>query len=213
MNKSYVVIGGSSGIGRELVQLLEKEGNNVFATYHENIINSQGNIQWKWNGSLQLFEHSKNVHGDSVYYFISLGKDGKRIQKLNSNYVANTTTDIFDERWVMEKDTINILNSGQIWWGPAMGLGVGLLQRSLGGLYFSEQAYAPHILRAGIIGKALAEVDRFVLNGQSAHDSEYRCAYVREFALYGWFQCCSFWFFVKSNQSLFNLPVARLRLL
>ena len=47
MNKSYVVIGGSSGIGRELVQLLEKEGNNVFATYHENIINSQGNVQYQ----------------------------------------------------------------------------------------------------------------------------------------------------------------------
>ena len=47
MNKNYVVIGGSSGIGRELVQLLEKEGNNVFATYHENIINSQGNIQYQ----------------------------------------------------------------------------------------------------------------------------------------------------------------------
>jgi len=86
---------------------------------------SQGNIQWKWNGVLKLFEHRKNAHGDSVYYFISLGKDGKRIQKPNSNYMANVTTDIFDERWVMEKDTINILNSGQIWWGPAMGLGVG----------------------------------------------------------------------------------------
>ena len=86
---------------------------------------SQGNIQWKWNGVLKLFEHRKNAHGDSVYYFISLGKDGKRIQKPNSNYMANATTDIFDERWVMEKDTINILNSGQIWWGPAMGLGVG----------------------------------------------------------------------------------------
>jgi len=86
---------------------------------------SQGNIQWKWNEALQLFEHSKNIHGDSVYYFISLGKEGKRIQKPNSNYIANATTDIFDERWVMEKDTINILNSGQIWWGPAMGLGIG----------------------------------------------------------------------------------------
>ena len=90
---------------------------------------SQGNIQWKWNGVQQLFEHSKNAHGDSVYYFISLGKAGKRIQKPNSNYISNATTDIFDERWVMEKDTINILNSGQIWWGPAMGLGVGKLPK------------------------------------------------------------------------------------
>lgn len=86
---------------------------------------SQGNIQWKWNGVQQLFEHSKNAHGDSVYYFITLGKAGKRIQKSNSDKIANATTDIFDERWVMEKDTINILNSGQIWWGPAMGMGAG----------------------------------------------------------------------------------------
>ena len=86
---------------------------------------SQGNIQWKWDAASQSFEHTKNLHGDSLYYFISLGKEGKRIQKSNSNQIANVTTDIFDERWVMEKDTINILNSGQIWWGPAMGLGLG----------------------------------------------------------------------------------------
>ena len=34
-------------------------------------------------------------------------------------------TDVFDERWVIEKDTTNILNSGQVWLGPPMGLGVG----------------------------------------------------------------------------------------
>jgi hypothetical protein len=53
---------------------------------------SQGNIQWKWNGVQQLFEHSKNAHGDSVYYFISLGKAGKRIQKPNSNCLWGHTT-------------------------------------------------------------------------------------------------------------------------
>lgn len=58
MNKSYVVIGGSSGIGRELVQLLEKEGNNVFATYHENTINSQGNIQYQ---KLDVLSDSLNL--------------------------------------------------------------------------------------------------------------------------------------------------------
>ena len=58
MNKNYVVIGGSSGIGRELVQLLEKEGNNVFATYHENIINSQVNIQYQ---KLDVLSDSLNL--------------------------------------------------------------------------------------------------------------------------------------------------------
>ena len=58
MNKNYVVIGGSSGICRELVQLLEKEGNNVFATYHENIINSKGNIQYQ---KLDVLSDSLNL--------------------------------------------------------------------------------------------------------------------------------------------------------
>ena len=86
---------------------------------------SQGNIQWKWNTVSRIFEHSKNIHGDSVYYFITLGKEGKRIQKGNANNIANATTDIFDERWVFEKDTVNILNSGQLWLGSPMGIGAG----------------------------------------------------------------------------------------
>jgi hypothetical protein len=86
---------------------------------------SQGNIQWKWNAMFQSFEHSKNAFGDSVYYFITLGKDGKRIQKSNTMNGSNLMTDLFDERWVIEKDTTNILNSGQVWLGTPMGLGIG----------------------------------------------------------------------------------------
>ena len=63
------------------------------------------------------------------------------------------------------------------------------------------------------IGKSLAKVDGFVLNGQSTHDSENGSAYVREFALYGWFQLFCFWFFVKNNQSFFKLAIAGLWLL
>ena len=119
-------ISANMGVGlNENAIEVQDGGDGQFDNQDYFLFYSQGNIQWKWDGTLQLFEHRKNLHGDSVYYFISLGKDGKRIQKLNSNYVANATTDIFDERWVMEKDTINILNSGQIWWGPAMGLGLG----------------------------------------------------------------------------------------
>ena len=86
---------------------------------------SQGNVQWQWNIELQKFEHSKNMQGDSIYYFITLGKEGKRIQKLNSNLTATENMDSFDDHWLIEKDSINILNSGQLWWGPPMGIGVG----------------------------------------------------------------------------------------
>jgi len=86
---------------------------------------SQGHVQWHWNVDLQKFEHSKNLHGDSIYYFITIGKEGKRIQKLNSNLTATESIDSFDDHWLIEKDSINILNSGQLWWGPPMGIGAG----------------------------------------------------------------------------------------
>ena len=86
---------------------------------------SQGNVQWHWNIELQKFEHNKNLHGDSIYYFITLGKDGKRIQKLNSNLTATENVDSFNDHWLIEKDSINILNSGQLWYGPPMGIGSG----------------------------------------------------------------------------------------
>ena len=86
---------------------------------------SQGNVQWHWNIELQKFEHNKNLHGDSIYYFITLGKDGKRIQKLNSNLTATENVDSFNDHWLIEKDSINILNSGQLWCGSPMGIGSG----------------------------------------------------------------------------------------
>ncbi|MFT4757017.1 MAG: NAD(P)-dependent dehydrogenase (short-subunit alcohol dehydrogenase family) [Vicingaceae bacterium] len=34
--RNYIIIGGSSGIGKEIVNLLENEGSNVIATYNKN---------------------------------------------------------------------------------------------------------------------------------------------------------------------------------
>jgi NAD(P)-dependent dehydrogenase (short-subunit alcohol dehydrogenase family) len=47
MNKNYVIIGGSSGIGKELVTILASQGNNVFATYNENIVESHDKVHYQ----------------------------------------------------------------------------------------------------------------------------------------------------------------------
>ena len=58
MNKNYLIIGGSSGIGKELVSILAKEGHNVFATYNENKVENNDNVQYQkfnvLNDSLNL---------------------------------------------------------------------------------------------------------------------------------------------------------------
>jgi NAD(P)-dependent dehydrogenase (short-subunit alcohol dehydrogenase family) len=47
MNKNYVIIGGSSGIGKELVNILASQENNVFATYNENKVENHDKVQYQ----------------------------------------------------------------------------------------------------------------------------------------------------------------------
>lgn len=42
--KNYLIIGGSSGIGKELVKILETSGNNVYATYHQHRMENRNNV-------------------------------------------------------------------------------------------------------------------------------------------------------------------------
>ena len=44
--RNYIIIGGSSGIGQQLVRLLEKQGANVIATYNNNLIEDRPNVKY-----------------------------------------------------------------------------------------------------------------------------------------------------------------------
>ena len=44
--KNYIIIGGSSGIGKELVNLLEDQGENITATYNRNAVESRASVNY-----------------------------------------------------------------------------------------------------------------------------------------------------------------------
>jgi NAD(P)-dependent dehydrogenase (short-subunit alcohol dehydrogenase family) len=44
--RNYVIVGGSSGIGKALVNLLEGADAQIFATYHQNPVESRGNVSY-----------------------------------------------------------------------------------------------------------------------------------------------------------------------
>lgn len=44
--RNYLIIGGSSGIGKELVSTLEKRGNNVLASYNSNELTNRENVTY-----------------------------------------------------------------------------------------------------------------------------------------------------------------------
>jgi NAD(P)-dependent dehydrogenase (short-subunit alcohol dehydrogenase family) len=65
--RNYVIIGGSSGIGKALVNLLEDADNHVFATYHQNPVESHGNVSYHpfdvLNDPFPLEQVPEEIHG------------------------------------------------------------------------------------------------------------------------------------------------------
>lgn len=65
--RNYIIIGGSSGIGKELVNLLEIDGEKVFSTYNNNVIEDRPNINYiKFDvkkDSLKLEDLPDEIHG------------------------------------------------------------------------------------------------------------------------------------------------------
>jgi NAD(P)-dependent dehydrogenase (short-subunit alcohol dehydrogenase family) len=65
--KNYIIIGGSSGIGKEIVDLLEEEGHNIYATYNNNPIEDRVNVKYMsldvTKDSLDLDKLPEEIHG------------------------------------------------------------------------------------------------------------------------------------------------------
>tara|TARA_B100000795_G_scaffold225812_1_gene181631 strand:+ start:245 stop:940 length:696 start_codon:yes stop_codon:yes gene_type:complete len=65
--RNYIIIGGSSGIGKELVNLLEIEGVKVFSTYNNNVVEDRANIKYiKFDvkkDTLKLEDLPEQIHG------------------------------------------------------------------------------------------------------------------------------------------------------
>ena len=65
--RNYIIIGGSSGIGKELVDLLEEQGANVFTTYNRNKIEDRQNVNYikldVLSDSLNLDLLPEEIHG------------------------------------------------------------------------------------------------------------------------------------------------------
>ena len=65
--RNYIIIGGSSGIGREVVSLLEIQGANVIATYNNNFVEDRPNVKYLQfdarTGVLNIDDFPEEIHG------------------------------------------------------------------------------------------------------------------------------------------------------
>ncbi len=88
-----------------------------------------GTINWKWEESVQQYIHLKTTVGDTLYYFVTVGENGKRISKSINQGVAQKNIDNYTSHLLFETDSVNLLNSGKEWLGIPMGLGAGKLAK------------------------------------------------------------------------------------
>ena len=86
---------------------------------------AEGSVGWKQEALKFTPTHYKNTSHDSVFYFISIGPNGKRMNTMDKINAPAQIVDQYDERWLIEVDSISILNSGKLLLGPAMGKGLG----------------------------------------------------------------------------------------
>ena len=86
---------------------------------------AEGAVGWKQDASTFIPTHYKNTSHDSVFYFISIGLNGKRMSTMDKLNTSAQIVDQYDERWLIEVDSLSILNSGKLLLGPAMGQGLG----------------------------------------------------------------------------------------
>ena len=65
--RNYIIVGGSSGIGKALVNLLEGQEDRVFATYHQNPVESREYVSYQkfdaLHDALNLAQLPEEIHG------------------------------------------------------------------------------------------------------------------------------------------------------
>ena len=112
------------GLSENAIKIIDGGDGQMDATDYILFYN-QGPTYWKFDSTLNRVAHQNFATGDSVYYFITLGQNGKRIASQNLQVNASKSRTEFSQHVLFEKDSVSLLNSGKILFGIPMGQGVG----------------------------------------------------------------------------------------
>jgi Peptidase family C25 len=92
---------------------------------------NQGPIQWKYDSVINRMVHTNYSSSDTVFYFLTLGQNGKRIGVQDLQSQNTISKEIFSQHFLFEKDSVSLLNSGKTFYGPPMGVGSGKITQYL----------------------------------------------------------------------------------
>jgi len=78
-----------------------------------------GNVNWTWDQASGLFKHKLNIYSKTAYYYLSesVGSSKEVITYTPEVADQNITVEDFDEYSVYEQEKVNLISSGQQWYG------------------------------------------------------------------------------------------------
>ena len=86
---------------------------------------TEGPVNWNHDRQLNSSKHFTRTISDSVFYYVTIGNNGKRMGIQNTQASVFENRNEFTQHFLFEKDSISFLNSGKTFWGLPMGVGVG----------------------------------------------------------------------------------------
>ncbi len=97
--------------------MVEDGSDGIFNNADYFLFYAPGPDRWEKDSANQVFHHRKNLYADTVYYYITIGGQGKRILQAPSQTNPTINVNSYDARFFYEKDLVNLLNSGKEWYG------------------------------------------------------------------------------------------------
>jgi hypothetical protein len=109
----------------EMAIEMQDGGDGILDDQDRFLFYAQGHYKWIKSVMDEAPIRQKISSNDSLYFFLRIGTNGKRISNFNKTGAASKVVQTYAAKWLIEKDSINILSSGKIWLGDPMGTGLG----------------------------------------------------------------------------------------
>ncbi len=94
------------------------ENDGVFNKNDYVLFYAQGPIVWRYDSINQIYVHRNNIYSDTAFYYLNFDLGlGKRIQKTPNPSASGTLVTTFDDYQFHEVDQLNLIKSGQRWYG------------------------------------------------------------------------------------------------
>ncbi len=137
-------------------------GDGSFDTNDHILFYAAGPHRWERDTVLRTYTRHTNIYSDTTYVYLTTGGNGKRIASPQLPQIADHQINSYQYRYHYEKDSFNLLSSGQQWFGERF-LADGITRASFSiPVPFAVAGSDVNVI-SGIVARAVGSSSSFVL--------------------------------------------------